>query len=83
MYCKFNSSILLLRVNTDVFSFEIFQGIMRVFFVVLYRQQPGMQPHTPPPPQQRGGRSSGGGSSSGGRRSGSDSGRGRSRYNPY
>lgn len=83
MYCKFNSSILLLRVNTDVFSFEIFQGIMSVFFVVLYRQQPGMQPHTPPPPQQRGGRSSGGGSSSGGRRSGSDSGRGRSRYNPY
>ncbi|KAL7133584.1 hypothetical protein ABFS83_12G150800 [Erythranthe nasuta] len=51
-------------------------------------QQPGMQQRTPPPPQHRGGRSSGGGggggggSSSGGRR-GSDSGRGRSRYNPY
>ncbi|KAG8376734.1 hypothetical protein BUALT_Bualt09G0094600 [Buddleja alternifolia] len=44
-------------------------------------QQPGMQPHTPPS-QHRGGRSSGGGSSSRGRR-GSDSGRGRSRYNPY
>ncbi|KAL0337017.1 UNVERIFIED_CONTAM: Heterogeneous nuclear ribonucleoprotein Q [Sesamum calycinum] len=43
-------------------------------------QQPGVQPHTPP--QQRGGRSGGGGSSSGGRR-GSDSGRGRARYNPY
>lgn len=45
-------------------------------------QQPGM-PHTPPP-QQRGGRSGGGrgGSSSSGRR-GNDSGRGRSRYNPY
>ncbi|KAL7092237.1 hypothetical protein ACP275_12G153400 [Erythranthe tilingii] len=49
-------------------------------------QQPGMQQRTPPPPQHRGGRNSGGGggggSSSGGRR-GSDSGRGRSRYNPY
>ncbi|PIN03866.1 Heterogeneous nuclear ribonucleoprotein R (RRM superfamily) [Handroanthus impetiginosus] len=50
-------------------------------------QQPGLQPHTPPP-QQRGGRSSGGGNSRGGRsssggRHGGDSGRGRSRYNPY
>ncbi|KAL1566145.1 heterogeneous nuclear ribonucleoprotein Q isoform X2 [Salvia divinorum] len=47
-------------------------------------QQPGVQPHTPPP-QQRGGRGSGGGGSSGGGRRGHghDSGRGRSRYNPY
>ncbi|CAA3011312.1 heterogeneous nuclear ribonucleo R [Olea europaea subsp. europaea] len=49
-------------------------------------QQQGVQPQTPPP-QQRGGRSGGGGgggSSSGGRRgTGSDNGRGRSRYNPY
>lgn len=50
-----------------------------------FRQQQGVQPQTPPP-QQRGGRSGGGGggSSSGGRRgTGSDNGRGRSRYNPY
>ncbi|XP_073062787.1 heterogeneous nuclear ribonucleoprotein Q-like [Primulina eburnea] len=46
-------------------------------------QQPGVQPLTAPPQQRGGGRSSGaGGSSSGGRRGG-DSGRGRSRYNPY
>ncbi|KAL6585468.1 hypothetical protein OROMI_002112 [Orobanche minor] len=43
-------------------------------------QQPGVQPHTPPPLQRGRGRSNGGGGSSGGRR---DSGRGRSRYNPY
>ncbi|XP_012072976.1 heterogeneous nuclear ribonucleoprotein Q isoform X2 [Jatropha curcas] len=44
-------------------------------------QQPGMQQHTPPP-QPRTGRGGGAGSSSGGRRS-NESGRGRSRYNPY
>ncbi|KAJ0089015.1 hypothetical protein Patl1_32535 [Pistacia atlantica] len=44
-------------------------------------QQPGMQQHTPPP-QPRSGRGGAGSSSSGGRRS-HDSGRGRSRYNPY
>lgn len=44
-------------------------------------QQPNLQPHIPPP-QPRGGRSGPGGSSSGGRR-GSDSSRGRNRYNPY
>ncbi|KAL3623419.1 hypothetical protein CASFOL_032235 [Castilleja foliolosa] len=46
-------------------------------------QQPGLQPHTqhaPEPPQIGRGRSNGGGGSSGARR---DSGRGRSRYNPY
>ncbi|GLT40656.1 hypothetical protein SLA2020_147710 [Shorea laevis] len=44
-------------------------------------QQPGVQPHTPPPQSHRGRGASG--SSSGGRRGGSDSSRGRSRYNPY
>lgn len=70
-----NCTTILLLVVVFIFWFNL-------LFIQLSRQQPGVQPHTPPP-HQRGGRGGSGGGHSGGGRRGNDSGRGRSRYNPY